>query len=486
MDAGDAADDISSVWSSEAPSVPFSARDPLWWNDDATPSDADFADSSQWWVPKSVGSRRSSGDTVHASEPSTLLVLGDVSHELHRAPLTGRSIHTLNLATAFLEEGGHVHLITPYRQHSPRTPTMLRPLQEHERCHYHDSAFLMRQIVSGEYSLRQAWSPQGDVCHPLIFVEVVRYLCRTQGVTRLVVRDAQQADPHYRIAEAILRGFVDDRPSTYVLGLNPFSQLRGDEGATLVWRDSRGHVPPLVREMASAPRALPPADQPMRLIYAGRADPEYIWWVPRLALALSQLERPAELYLVFSEENESCTFRKVKEALRVLPWVKWFVGLPHDQCLRLYEECDLGLRLSSGRRQGKEALREIADRELQSASAHFMNRDLRAVRELAVTRMLSTEHKGEIPTKIVEMASRALPILMDRNAAHQSLAGHGYPLYLSDTNVRTLRETIHMALTNAGVYARASRTLLEAARHFTIARQVERFHTESTNGSSAS
>jgi len=471
----------------------------LWWNDtgclapeEKVKPPADGATNTEWWQYQPILSRPPT--TQHV-----MMVLADAVGELDRPPLDDASIHTLNLIMAWIRGGFTVHIVSPHRpQCHDKYPPRLQPVR-HERCHYHSVDVVLRQVVPGHLSLGKAWQ-EDRWCEPGFFTTVVQHLCHAHQIGVLFLRDSSSSHPQRRYAEPLLRSQLAGAVRVAVCGCNPFTQgeqrdpdeLVRSYGATPVAvrsasAASRGWwCPPLVREAMERPRERPPKG-PYRIVYSGSPHSEFVWWLPRLALAALQLREQGaalELWLVFHEKSRTDAFVTMEQSLRSLPFVKWRVAPSLNQRLRIYEEADLGVMVSSSSRLSPQHHDKVAAAALAPHQRLYPQKDVLRLRQLAAERMRRLSGEYSVPATLVEMGSRGLPVLLDRTPAHQQVAGHQYPLYLADASMRTFREALQRTLQlggkggegGAGRYAAASAQLLGSVRRdYTIEAQVRRF-----------
>ncbi len=497
-----------------------SAGHHLWWNDTGciapeeeikpppsppanTPghkSGGAGATNTEWWQYQPILTRPPA--TRHV-----LVVLADAVGELDRPPLDDASVHTLNLIMAWIRGGFTVHVISPHRpQCYDKYPPRLQPVR-HERCRYHSVDVVLRQVVPGNLSLAKAWT-EDRWCEPAFFLTVVQHLCHAHEISFVFMRDGFSSHPQRRYAEPLLRSRLAGAVRMAVCGCNPFTQGEHRDPAELVRSygatpmamlapplssgaegggpERSWWCPPLVREAMERPRERP-LKGPYRIVYSGSSHSEYVWWLPRLALAALQLREQGaelELWLVFHGSSQSDAFNKMEQSLRSLPFVKWRVAPSLNQRLRIYEEADLGVMVSSSSRLSPQHHDKVAAAALAPHQRLYPQKDVLRLRQLASERMRRLSGEYSVPATLVEMGSRGLPVLLDRTPAHQQVAGHQYPLYLADANMRTFREALQRTLQlggkggegGAGRYAAASAQLLASVRRdYTIEAQVRRF-----------
>lgn len=460
--------------------------------------------ASEWWRYQPVLSRP-------VASTHRLVVLADSVGDLDGPPIDDASIHTLNLITVWIRLGHTVHILSPYRPRLTAAradpskalyPPRIRPLR-HERCLYHSLDVVLRQVVPGDLSLQTVWlrdERDREVCDPGFFTTVAQHLCHRHKIGHLFVRDSSAAHPKRRFAEALLQS---DLPracdEVVVCGINPFSQstladpsaVVRSYGAVPACMVSAGPaagrwLPPLVRETLETGGRAKPERRQLRVVYSGSAHSEYVWWLPRLALALVQLREASgadlELWVVIHQRTRSSAFAQMEASLSSLPFLRWHYEPSLNQRLRIYEECDLGVMLSSTSRLSAHHHAKVAERCLAPHRHLYAQKDVRRVQALAGDRMRRLCAEQALPATLVEMGSRGLPVVLDRTPGHQRVAGHDYPLYLPDANIRSFRELVGQTLGLARgaaaddkVYRSASSRLLAAVRRdYTIAAQVER------------
>ena len=480
----------------------------LWWNDvqvlrnHETAPEAAHSDGteSEWWTYQPVLTRPEASSHI-------LVVLADQVGHLDKPPLDEASVHTLNMITVWIRIGYTVHILSPYRPHTSGqgVPAKLRQIK-HSRTLYHSIDVVLRQVVPGNLSLRSVWmsdrtAADSSMCDPQFFTTAVKHLCHKHRIGQVFVRDSTSSHPKHRYAESLLKSDIQSAATVIVCGMNPFSQGTMSDPSALV--RSYGAVPvtmvsdqpkdgfwmpPLVREtLETSGRTLPRSDV-LRVVYSGSAHSEYIWWLPRLALALLQLRESrgacVKLCVVIHQKTRSPTFAQMEASLRALPFIEWHFEPSLNQRLKIYERCDLGVMLSSSSRLSPQHHERVAARSLEPHLQLYPQKDVLQLRQLAAKRMGRLSAEYALPATLVEMGSRGMPVILDRTPAHQRVAGHSYPLYLRDSNIRSFRELVDETLdlgftvkshSTSSVYQTASQQLLQRIRaDFTIDSHIGR------------
>jgi glycosyltransferase involved in cell wall biosynthesis len=178
------------------------------------------------------------------------------------------------------------------------------------------------------------------------------------------------------------------------------------------------------------PKAGHTPGRPLKLVYTGKFAPRWnTYEMTELPRRLAARGVDAELHMVgdkIHNDREDRGFSsRMRVALESTPGLIWHGGHPRAEAMRVTSGCDVGLS--------------------------WRHPDLDASLELS--------------TKVLEMGSLGVPVVLNRTPMHENLLGADYPLFAN-----TEQEVVDVlaAAADPATYTRARSRCLEAARDFTL------------------
>ncbi|MDA0565969.1 glycosyltransferase [Streptomonospora sp. S1-112] len=180
---------------------------------------------------------------------------------------------------------------------------------------------------------------------------------------------------------------------------------------------------------AGAPHA------PLKLVYTGKFAQRWnTLEMTELPAALAARGVPAELHMIGDKvhRDDPDWAKRMSKALEGTEGVVWHGGKPRAEALRLSAACDVGL----------------------SWRAPEMDASL------------------ELSTKVLELGSLGLPVVVNRTPMHERLLGADYPLYAGET-LDSVADTLTLAA-DPEIYREAAERCRAAAADFTLERAAAR------------
>jgi glycosyltransferase involved in cell wall biosynthesis len=176
--------------------------------------------------------------------------------------------------------------------------------------------------------------------------------------------------------------------------------------------------------------------RPLKLVYTGKFAPRWnTYEMTALPRRLAARGVDAELHMIgdkiHHDRKDPGFSRRMRVALESTPGLIWHGGHPRAEAMRVTSGCDVGLS--------------------------WRHPDLDASLELS--------------TKVLEMGSLGLPVVLNRTPMHENLLGADYPLFANSEE-----EVVEVlaAAAEPVVYTWARNRCLEAARGFTLEAAADR------------
>ncbi|MFC4560587.1 glycosyltransferase [Nocardiopsis mangrovi] len=174
---------------------------------------------------------------------------------------------------------------------------------------------------------------------------------------------------------------------------------------------------------------------PLKLVYTGKFAQRWnTLEMTELPAALAARGVAAELHMIGDKVHRDSAdwARRMTRALESTPDVVWHGGRPRAEALRLSAACDVGL----------------------SWRAPEMDASL------------------ELSTKVLELGSLGLPVVLNRTPMHEELLGADYPLYAGE-DLDSVADTLTLAA-EPDIYREAAERCRRASERFTLERAASR------------